>query len=180
MVSFTSLVTVLAAATVQSALAAPVSQQPAVEMAVGRDALDIMEERAIAEREVINCQITNPTNSDNWSAGAPSEVTWDKSCVADPKFQEYTGTLVLGYSEAGSESLNLNVEHPLADGFKLKDGYVDFTLPSDIPTKSTYFVVLMGDSGNKSEEFTITGAPAEEDNKHEHSKAEESQTEESS
>lgn len=63
MVSFTSLVAVLAAASVQSALAAPVVAEPAVEMAVGRAALDIMEDRAIAEREVINCKITNVSNA---------------------------------------------------------------------------------------------------------------------
>lgn len=109
-----------------------------------------------------------PTASDNWSAGAPSEVTWDKSCVDDPKFKDYKGSLLLGYEEAGSDSSNLDVEHPLADGFKLADGYVDFTLPSDLETRSTYFVVLLGDSGNRSDKFTITGAAGESDKKEEH------------
>lgn len=81
--------------------------------------------------------------------------------MSDPKFKDYTGTLVLGYSKKGSESENLDVEHPLADNFKLSDGYVDFTLPSDLQSRKTYFVVLMGDSGNKSQEFAITGADAE-------------------
>ena len=61
MVSFTSILALVAAAGVHSAVAAPVAE-PAVEMAVGRDALNIMEDRAFTEfqeREVINCKITN-------------------------------------------------------------------------------------------------------------------------
>lgn len=34
----------------------------------------------------------------------------------------------------------------------------DFTLPSNLTTRAEYFVVLMGDSGNRSQKFTINAA----------------------
>lgn len=46
---------------------------------------------------------------------------------------------------------------PLADGFNLTDGKVTVDIPcnNDIKSRNTYIVVLMGDSGNKSNNFTI-------------------------
>lgn len=46
---------------------------------------------------------------------------------------------------------------PLADGFNLTDGKVTVDIPcnNEIKSRNTYIVVLMGDSGNKSNNFTI-------------------------
>lgn len=48
-------------------------------------------------------------------------------------------------------------EKPLADGFQLTDGSVTFNVPCDkkIKSRTSYIVVLMGDSGNKSAQFAI-------------------------
>lgn len=51
----------------------------------------------------------------------------------------------------------LHAVDPLADGFNLTDGRVSFDIPcnNEIKSRNTYIVVLMGDSGNKSGNFTI-------------------------
>lgn len=46
----------------------------------------------------------------------------------------------------------------LADKFRLNSGSQRITLPKDLETRSTYIVVLFGDSGNASPEFTIKAA----------------------
>ncbi len=49
-------------------------------------------------------------------------------------------------------------KYVLAQGFKLGDGTVTFTLPASLEQRSTYFLVLFGDSGNKSNKITINPA----------------------
>ncbi|KAF8655828.1 hypothetical protein AX16_002913 [Volvariella volvacea WC 439] len=49
---------------------------------------------------------------------------------------------------------------PLAEGFMLRDGQVEITVP-DFPPRDNYIVVLMGDSGNSSPEFRIEGGTPE-------------------
>lgn len=53
--------------------------------------------------------------------------------------------------------LTLPAEKPLAEGFQLTDGSVTFNVPCDkkIKSRTSYIVVLMGDSGNKSAQFAI-------------------------
>lgn len=46
----------------------------------------------------------------------------------------------------------------LASGFPLNKGAQSVTLPSDLETKKTYIIVLMGDSGNASPKFLIQAA----------------------
>lgn len=43
----------------------------------------------------------------------------------------------------------------MAENFPITDESVKFRLPSDLATRSDYIVVLFGDSGNRSERFTI-------------------------
>jgi hypothetical protein len=50
------------------------------------------------------------------------------------------------------------LEWELASGFDLNKGSQVVTLPADLETKRTYIIVLMGDSGNASPQFTITAA----------------------
>ena len=52
-------------------------------------------------------------------------------------------------------------EWTLAEDFNLDDGEVEVTLPSDVATRDDYIIVLFGDSGNKSDRFSITGTAAE-------------------
>lgn len=47
------------------------------------------------------------------------------------------------------------LEWELGSGFPLTKGSYEVTLPSDLEERNTYIIVLMGDSGNASEQFTI-------------------------
>lgn len=64
------------------------------------------------------------------------------------------GTLLLGYLEDDSTDEHLNIEHPLASGFNMDGGFVNFRCPK-VETRKNYIVVLIGDSGNRSPLFTI-------------------------
>ncbi|PPQ65146.1 hypothetical protein CVT24_011041 [Panaeolus cyanescens] len=107
---------------------------------------------------VFSPPITSPTAAEAWRAGTHQIVKWSKQPI--PFFNANTGVLLLGHMKNGSE--NLDVEHPLASGFPINTGSVEFTLPKNIPERSDYFVVckfhssnLFGDSGNKSPKFKI-------------------------
>ncbi|KAI9449834.1 hypothetical protein F5148DRAFT_624021 [Russula earlei] len=102
------------------------------------------------ERIVIAPHITSPNADTVWTPGSDELVTWDTSII--PPNGNFTGTLFLGFQTAGSE--NLDVAHPLADGFSLRDGSVHVTCPT-VSAGNNYIVVLMGDSGNTSPQFTV-------------------------
>ncbi|KAI0061492.1 hypothetical protein BV25DRAFT_1826628 [Artomyces pyxidatus] len=106
----------------------------------------------LVKRIVVSPHITSPSASTVWNVGDKVTVTWDTSTIPEPK--NFTGSLVLGFETPNSE--NLDAANPLATGFLLTDGQVDITVPN-VPSKTTYIVVLFGDSGNASPEFTITG-----------------------
>ncbi|KAG1879166.1 hypothetical protein F4604DRAFT_1753476 [Suillus subluteus] len=96
-------------------------------------------------RDVVDPPITSPT------AGTKQLVTWStdglSSNVTNP-----VGMLVLGYMYNNSENLMLN--SPLATNINYTVGQVLITVP-DVETGEDYIVVLFGDSGNASPEFTI-------------------------
>ncbi|KAG9227753.1 hypothetical protein CCMSSC00406_0000601 [Pleurotus cornucopiae] len=72
----------------------------------------------------------------------------------DSQITNPIGRVVLGFET--SESLNLMIDSPLAQGFLLKDGQVSITVPN-VPPRNNYIVVVFGDSGNTSPQFRITG-----------------------
>ncbi|TFY80914.1 hypothetical protein EWM64_g3099 [Hericium alpestre] len=109
----------------------------------------------LVKRIVVDPQITTPTASTVWTVGSSVTVTWDTTQI--PSSGNFTGQLILGFNE--NESENLQLDNPLAQGFDLRAGKVDVTVP-DVAPKSDYIVVLMGDSGNASPEFTISGGSA--------------------
>ncbi|KAN0127312.1 hypothetical protein V8E53_014563 [Lactarius tabidus] len=108
----------------------------------------------LAKRIVVSPQITSPTATTIWTVGNQVTVTWDTSNIPPPG--NFTGQLVLGYLTSGSSSENLDVDNPLAANFLLSAGSVQITVPN-VPTGTNYIVVLFGDSGNASPQFTITG-----------------------
>lgn len=71
------------------------------------------------------------------------------------------GKLVLGYKSDDKKDPNehLDLDHPLARDIKLKNGEYKIKVPN-VVGRSTYIVVLFGDSGNASQEFTITNPDA--------------------
>jgi len=110
---------------------------------------------SLAERDVWAPKVTSPNAGTTWKIGSSQTVTWDTSNppsqVSNP-----VGSLLLGYlNPDGSGGENLDVDHPLAQGFQLTDGSVTVTVPT-VDEKDSYIVVLIGDSGNASDEFTIS------------------------
>jgi hypothetical protein len=110
---------------------------------------------SVSERDVWAPRVTIPNSQTDWKVGSSQTVTWDTS---NPPSQvtNPVGTLLLGYlNPDGSGGENLDVDHPLAQNFQLDAGSVTVTVPTVVP-KDSYIVVLIGDSGNASEEFTIS------------------------
>ncbi|KAF8488659.1 hypothetical protein F5888DRAFT_1622238 [Russula emetica] len=110
---------------------------------------------SLSERDVWAPPVINPTTGTIWKIGSDQTVTWDTS---NPPSQVTNpiGTLLLGYLNAdGSGGENLDVDNPLAQNFQLAAGSVTITVPKVEPNDN-YIVALIGDSGNISNEFTIT------------------------
>ncbi|EST04518.1 Ser-Thr-rich glycosyl-phosphatidyl-inositol-anchored membrane family [Kalmanozyma brasiliensis GHG001] len=119
---------------------------------LGRDA------PSLEKRIVYNPHITRPRAETVWTAGKTHTVKWDTSDMP-PEAENYKGVIKLGYLPAdGSGGENLH--WTLADGFAIKDGKTKVTLPADLEERNDYIVVVMGDSGNASEKFTIRKAEA--------------------
>jgi len=109
----------------------------------------------IAERSeliVVTPTITKPAQGDEWPIGSTTQVCW-KTHDIPPEASNYKGSVLLGYDD-GTDSENLDTDHPLASGFLLTAGCVDVTVPNVTP-RTTYFVVLVGDSGDTSGQFSI-------------------------
>ncbi|KAK1226267.1 hypothetical protein PQX77_010740 [Marasmius sp. AFHP31] len=87
-----------------------------------------------------------------WQRGQTRTVSWDTSDLPREK-ENATGTLLLGFLEESDE--NLDIDHPLADNFPLKKGFVTFTVPKHLERKNGYIVALLGDSGNISGPFAV-------------------------
>ncbi|KAF8488646.1 hypothetical protein F5888DRAFT_1893003 [Russula emetica] len=124
-----------------------VSSTTALPVAVAHDA------SRRSEDIVYSPPIMSPSQGTVWKVGSQQIVTWDASSV--PVGAEGNkGTIMLGYAD-NTESEHLNYKHPLADGFLLTAGQQSITVPN-VPKKSTYFVAVLGDSGNISQKFTIS------------------------
>ncbi|KAJ7625384.1 hypothetical protein DFH06DRAFT_1229386 [Mycena polygramma] len=101
-------------------------------------------------RTVFDPPIISPSANTVWKAGQVETVTWNASGIPAGS----TGQIVLGFLTSDSENLS---NTSLASGFDLTDGKVDITVPS-VVTRTNYIIVLFGDSGNRSPEFTIQGS----------------------
>ncbi|KAI1789774.1 hypothetical protein LXA43DRAFT_549252 [Ganoderma leucocontextum] len=112
---------------------------------------------ALARRDVWSPVILSPNASDVWRAGSLVEIRWD---TADPPAQvtNYMGRILLGHEQDADGNEHLDFEHPLAQGFNLSRGAVSVTVPDVVPSNN-YFIVLYGDSGNRSPSFTILESP---------------------
>ncbi|PBK74945.1 hypothetical protein ARMSODRAFT_951009 [Armillaria solidipes] len=107
----------------------------------------------LISRDVISPPITSPTAGAVWTVGQTITVTWNTTVI--PPASQVTnpiGKIILGHQ--ANNSLNLDLDHPLASNFQLTDGQVDITVP-DVEPRDDYIIVLFGDSGNTSPEFTI-------------------------
>ncbi|KAL9559814.1 hypothetical protein PS6_000573 [Mucor atramentarius] len=107
---------------------------------------------SMASALVINPKITTP-NSVKW------ETTYnDGTGQQVPIPDGYKGTIKLGYLE-NNDPYNEHLKFgDLAKDFALNAGSQTITLPADLETKTSYIIVLMGNSGNASPKFTIQAA----------------------
>jgi len=104
-------------------------------------------------RDVWNPPITSPNEKTVWKVGDKVTVTSDVSNMPPvSQLTQSTGTVLLGFLNGKGE--NLMIDSPLATGFNLTDAQVQFTVPS-VTTRNNYIVVVLGDSGNASPQFTI-------------------------
>ncbi|TFK69536.1 hypothetical protein BDN72DRAFT_840260 [Pluteus cervinus] len=107
-------------------------------------------------RDVVSPPITVPNAQTIWAVGTQQTVTWDTSNIPpDSQLTQPNGKIVLGWLSDDSE--NLQIDTPLAQGFPLRAGSAQITIPN-VPPRNNYIVVLFGDSGNASPEFTIVAA----------------------
>ncbi|KAJ7928072.1 hypothetical protein B0H13DRAFT_1969213 [Mycena leptocephala] len=101
-------------------------------------------------RTVFDPPITSPTAQSIWKVGEVQTVTWNATGIP----AGVTGKIMLGYLSPDSEGEHLS--DTLASGFNLTDEKVKVTVPA-VVSRTSYIVVLFGDSGNISPEFTIQG-----------------------
>lgn len=102
-------------------------------------------------RDVYAPPVTSPNVSTVWTVNTTQTVTWDTS---NPPAQ-ITNRLGSIRLRKGDSTLPL----VLADGFDILLGKFEVTVPW-VTEGDDYAIVLFGDSGNWSPEFTITGGPA--------------------
>ncbi|KAJ7069658.1 hypothetical protein C8F01DRAFT_1113496 [Mycena amicta] len=105
----------------------------------------------LISRTVYDPPITNPNAKTVWTVGTVQTVTWNATGIPEG----IPGKLQLGFLTSESENLSTI----LAQGFNLTDEKVQVTVP-DVVKRSNYILVLFGDSGNISPEFTIEGGSA--------------------
>ncbi|CAL1712674.1 unnamed protein product [Somion occarium] len=98
-------------------------------------------------RDVFVPPITLPKEGTVWKVGTKQNVTWDTS-DAPTQITNPIGRIIL--SKGGL----LDLDNPLADGFDILLGEFEVTVP-DVEPADDYAIVLFGDSGNASPQFTI-------------------------
>lgn len=102
------------------------------------------------QREVFDPPVLVPNANTVWQAGTVQTVVWN------------TSTLPEGISNLGEITLRIQNNGTfgsvIANGFPLLAGSQAVLLPADLETRDDYFIILFGDSGNTSPDFTILAA----------------------
>ncbi|KAJ7677481.1 hypothetical protein B0H17DRAFT_944859 [Mycena rosella] len=106
-----------------------------------------------SRRGVYSPSIIKPDGSTKWVRGTEVNVTWSTSDMPKSITNPH-GTILLGHLEPGNPSEHLDLAHPLAEGFNIRDGHRTISVPA-VPPRGDYIIVLMGDSGNRSPVFSI-------------------------
>jgi len=126
------------------------------ELALGVVAAPALGPMHLSKKDVWAPPITKPAMGTVWRVGSTVTVSWDTS-TRPAQVTNPVGTLLLGSLQPnGVGGENLDVDNPLAKGFPLSDGKVNIVVPNVAPNNN-YIVALIGDSGDISPEFTITG-----------------------
>ncbi|KAG5652820.1 hypothetical protein H0H81_003536 [Sphagnurus paluster] len=117
--------------------------------------LSLVHASPLSARDVFSPQITSPNANTIWPVGTKQMVTWETDKIPpDSQLTNPNGRVVLGHL-GPTGGLNLQLDNPLAQNFKLRVGQVQITVPSVTP-RDDYIIVLFGDSGNASPAFAIT------------------------
>ncbi|KAG7445081.1 uncharacterized protein BT62DRAFT_995051 [Guyanagaster necrorhizus] len=101
-------------------------------------------------RDVYVPPVTYPVAGTVWTVNTTQTVTWD---VSDPPVN-----ITNRYGEIRLREGDLLTPLVLADGFDILLGQQEVTVPW-VLEGADYSIVLFGDSGNWSPDFTITGGP---------------------
>ncbi|KAJ8080426.1 hypothetical protein PM082_017259 [Marasmius tenuissimus] len=107
-----------------------------------------LNDRAIIARDVYSPKITNPTRNNVWIVGLNATIEWDTS-KPPQNITNDIGEILLGRFNGTDDNEHLDLEHPLAENFSLLSGSVTVEVP-DVEPGEDYFIVLFGDSGNRS------------------------------
>ncbi|KAI0659013.1 hypothetical protein C8Q70DRAFT_1054312 [Cubamyces menziesii] len=110
---------------------------------------------ALAQSSDENPPVINPHSETIWMVGTVQNVAWDITGIDvwDDAGHPLTGKVILGYL-IDSESQHLWEDEPLAQGIPFLQKETEVVVP-DVPTGTTYFIALEGDSGNWGQLFTI-------------------------
>ncbi|KAF9034239.1 hypothetical protein BDZ89DRAFT_983715 [Hymenopellis radicata] len=104
----------------------------------------------LSTRDVFVPPVLTPDAATTWTVNSTVTVTWD---VSDPPAQ-ITNKLGSIRLRKADRALPL----VLADGFDILLGQIDVTVPW-VVAGTDYSIVLFGDSGNWSPDFSIVGGP---------------------
>ncbi|KAF9071197.1 hypothetical protein BDP27DRAFT_1322495 [Rhodocollybia butyracea] len=101
-----------------------------------------------------------------WEAGTTTyNMTWETDNIPE-ELKNSTGSVLLGWldNQEGKYNEHLDSDYPLSSGFMLADGFTSFTIDSsrNLPTRDSYVLCLMGDSGNISDPLTIVATQDQE------------------
>ncbi|GAA6009786.1 hypothetical protein JCM11491_000812 [Sporobolomyces phaffii] len=111
--------------------------------------------------------ITRPSGGEVFRAGSEQVVSWNRALPTGYNLTQVGkhADLLLGYTLP--DVLNYHLDVTLVKNISLYEGDAEttYTLPADLPTRTSYFLALVGSSSNISPEFTIegTGAPTTDD-----------------
>ncbi|GJE88799.1 hypothetical protein PsYK624_048860 [Phanerochaete sordida] len=103
----------------------------------------------VLKRDVFVPPVTYPREGTVWKAGSKHNVTWD---VSNPPKQITNNKGMIILSKGG---ILQDLDDPLAENFNILDGRHEITVP-DVAAGDDYAIVVFGDSGNASPDFTIT------------------------
>ncbi|KAI0697319.1 hypothetical protein C8T65DRAFT_26541 [Cerioporus squamosus] len=101
------------------------------------------------KRDVFVPPVLYPHAGTVWTNGQTHNVTWDTS-DAPEQITNRQGFILLRKGDLATPVV-------LASGFDILLGRIEVTLPKSLLTGDDYSLVLFGDSGNFSPQFTING-----------------------
>lgn len=103
----------------------------------------------VAKRDVWSPHILYPHQGTVWQVGNRHNVTWDTS-NHPVNITNKIGLILLRFDGETTPLI-------LANGFSVLDGKVEVTVPW-VVNSNNYSIILFGDSGNDSENFSIEGS----------------------